>query len=182
MLCVFSNAQPSSNPGFRLGYVRSVYVESLGASDAAKMVRDQLVGALLNRAALGVENERGNAHAFLAGTAMVTSGEAHYAVSSASAASSAAAVAVPGGAAAAASSGSRSRSIETGGTIRITELGLELSDEAGRILWAFDPTNCKEFTTHVLSRIPPPQKPAIACAIEQLARAINRDAKKAARP
>jgi hypothetical protein len=178
----FAQAQPSSNPGFRLGYVRSLYIESLGTSDAARMVRDQIVGALLSRSTLAVENDKTKAHAVLDGTAMVTSGEMHWAVGSASSASSAAAVAMPGAAAASSSSASASRVSAGGGTVRITELGLRLSDEYGKILWAFDPSNCGEFTTHMLSRNPPPQKPAIVCATEQLVKAINKDAKKASKP
>jgi hypothetical protein len=146
------------------------------------MVRDQIVGALLSRSTLGVENDKTKAHAILNGTAMVTSGEMHWAVGYASSSASAAAVVTPRIGAASASSSSASTSSAGGQTVRITELGLQLTDEYGRILWAFDPSNCGEFTTHVLSRNPPPQKPAIVCATEQLAKAINKDAKKASKP
>jgi hypothetical protein len=84
LFCAIAEAQPSSNPGFRLGYVRSIYIESLGSSDAARMVRDQIVGALLSRSTLGVENDKAQAHAILNGTAMVTSGEMRWAVGYAS--------------------------------------------------------------------------------------------------
>jgi hypothetical protein len=182
LFCALTQAQQSSNPGFRLGYVRSIYIESLGSSDAAKMVRDQIVGTLLGRSTLGVENDKTKAHAILNGTAMVTSGEMHWAVGYASSASAAAAVSTPRFGATASSSSSTSTSSVGSQTVRITELGLQLSDESGKILWAFDASNCREFTTHVLSRNPPPQKPAIACAIEQLIRTIDKDAKKAAKP
>lgn len=181
LFCALAQAQPSSNPGFRLGHVRSIYIESLGTTDPAKLVRDQIVGFIVGRSTLVVETDRTRAHAILTGTAIVTSGEMYWAVGSSSSTSSAAAAATTGGSAAAAASSSSSTSSMGGRTIRITELGLQLSDEYGKILWAFDGSNCLDVTTLLMVGYPA-KKPVIGCAIQQMVKAINKDAKKAAKP
>lgn len=74
-----------------------------------------------------------------------------------------------------------SNSLIGGRTIRITELGLQLSDEYGRLLWAFDSSRCLDVTTLLMAGYPA-KKPVIGCAIEQMIKAVNKDAKKAAKP
>lgn len=154
--------QPPSNPGFRLGYVRKVYIESLGTSDAAKLVGDQLVGALLNKTHLEIQNDRSAADAALSGTAILTSGSMHWAVGSATATQTSATAQISAG----------------GRTIRITDLGLRLADMDNRLIWAFDPSHCLDVTTLVLFGVPT-KKQAISCAVEQLMKAIRKDAKDA---
>jgi hypothetical protein len=179
LLACYASAQtPQSQAGFRLGYVRNVYVESLGQGDAAKVVRDQVIGAILNRTGLVIEAERSTADAALFGTAVVTSGQMHWAVGSLSSRSAAVASASQSGASAAAVAASNARFSAGGGTIRITELGLQLKDLDDRILWAFDGTRCLD-TTALLLLGAPKNKPVTVCATEQLVKAIDRDAKSA---
>ena len=77
---------------FRLAQVRSVFVEPLGGGEAANLVHDQLVAALLNRTNLRVESGPSLADARLTGAATVRSGEAHWLVGSAASSAAAAAV------------------------------------------------------------------------------------------
>lgn len=158
--------QPPSNPGFRLGYVRSVYVESLGDDSSARTVQAQLVGAILNESHLKVETNRAEAHASLAGGATLSSGYSQWSIGTSRTSSAAAAVITPYGAAAAASAASSSMSESRGSTFRITDLGLTLTDMGGHLLWAFDPTRCRRYAV-------------TSCAVEQLTRAIDKDAKAA---
>lgn len=151
---------PVSNAGFRIAYVRKIYIEDLGADNAAKLVRDQLTGAIFRKTRLQVESAKADADATLIGTAIVTSGSLHWAVGSA-----------------AANSTSASAQLNTGGrTIRITELGLQLTDRDGRILWAFDGSHCLDVTTLVLWGIPKKKTPT-TCAVDQLVKAIETDAR-----
>jgi len=166
-----------STKGFRLGYTQSIYIESLGADDAAKFVRDQLTGALLNRTHIAVENDRQRADALLVGTAIVTSGFQSWAVGSSSSGAAASAASSNGSMAAAAVTSAATFS-SAGGTVRITELGLQLTDRDGRVLWAYDRSRCLDAATLVLVGIPK-NKPTTVCAAEQLAKAIDKDAKSA---
>jgi hypothetical protein len=158
-------AQPTApNPGFRLGYVRSIYIESLGTDDAARIVRDQIAGAVLNRTHIVLTNDKAQADATLAGTAMVTSGNMHWMVGSGAANQTSATAQV----------------IVGGGTVRITELGLQMVDPGGRILWAYDRSKCLNTTTLILWGVPT-HKGATVCAAEQLAKAIDKDARRSRR-
>jgi len=176
LFCALVQAQTSSNPGFRLGYVRAIYIENLGDSDPAKMVRAQLIGAIMSRTSMEIETDRSRTRAILTGTAIVTSGEMQWAVSSSTSENSAAAIVTPTTAAAAASSKS-SVGFDSGRrTVRITELGLQLSDDTGKLLWAYDDSNCRDMFS------PGGRKQPMQCAVEQMVKAINKDAKKAAKP
>ena len=62
------------------------------------------------------------------------------------------------------------------GTVRITELGLQLQDGSGRVLWAFDASRCIDVAGHLLVGSPIEKSPTV-CAAEQLARAIDKDGK-----
>jgi hypothetical protein len=173
-----SAQQPTSNPGFRLGYVLKVHVAALGTNEAAMFVRDQLAGAILNRTRLQLESDPSRADAVLIGTAIVTSGYQHWAVGSRSSSSATAAVASAGGSASAAAASADGRFSAGGGTVRITELGLQLADPDGRILWAYDRSRCLDVTTLVLIGVPRNRSTTV-CAAEQLAKAIDKDAKAA---
>jgi hypothetical protein len=157
-----ASAQAPPNPGFRLAFVQRIYIESLGEDLPSTLVRSQIAAAIFKRTGLEPVADRAAADAVLTGTAMVTSGHLHWAIASASANQTSATAQASAG----------------GGTVRITELGLQLSDPYGRILWAFDGSGCLETTTLVLTGIPL-HKPPTLCAAEQLAKAISRDAKAA---
>jgi hypothetical protein len=168
--------QPTSAPGFRLGFVRKIFVEDLGPDQAAKYVRDQLTGALLNRTRISVETDRVLGDAILKGTAVVGNGYREWAVGSVSGYGAAVAVSSPEGSGAAAAVATEKQFSAGGGTVRIIELGLQLVDSDGRVLWAYDATRCADTAALVLlgtSR----NKPTTVCAVEQLVKAIDRDAK-----
>jgi hypothetical protein len=168
----------NSSPGFRLGYTRRIYVEALGTEDGAKLPRDHVIGALLNRTKLSVDTNKTRADAILIGTGIVTSGYRKFVVGSSNSEAAAVAVATPSGAAAGAATSSSQNTITGGGIVRISELGLQLTDQDGRILWAFDPNNCRNTSTMLLTGVPT-NKDVTVCAAEQLARAIDKDAKAA---
>jgi len=159
---------------FRLAQVRSVFVEPLGGSEAANIVHDQLVAALLNRTNLRVESGPSRADARLTGTATVRSGEARWLVGSSASSAAAAAVASPAVSAAAASAATQSHFESGSRSIRITELGLVLADSEGRILWAYDGSRCLDKTTLLLVGVPRRKSPR-ACAAEEIARAVDKD-------
>jgi len=173
---LLAQPQPSVAGQLRLGNVRRLYVESLGEGDAAKIVHDQLVGALLNRTPFKVERDQSRADGRLIGTAVVKSGVAQWIVGSSSSSSSAAAVTSGYGSAAAASANSSGRISGGGRTIRITELGLELVDRDGGLLWAYDGSRCLNKENLILFGIPS-HRSAEVCAAEQLAKAVEKDYK-----
>jgi hypothetical protein len=152
--------QTVSNPGFRIAYVQKLYIENLGTDDAAKLVRDLVTGAILRRTNLQVQSEKLGADAVLIGTAIVSSGSVHWAVGSATA-----------------SPASATAQVATGGkTVHITQLGLQLLDTDGRIMWAFDGSHCLDVTTLLLWGVPRKKAPTV-CAVEQLVKAIDKDVK-----
>jgi hypothetical protein len=173
--------QPSvSVSGFRLGYVLRIYLAGLGTDEASRFVRDQLAGAILNRTRLELQTDPTGADAVLLGTAIVTNGFEQWAVGSSSFEAAATAAASQGRAASAAAVTSNSRFAAGGGTVRITELGLQLAAPDGRILWAYDGSRCLAAAAVILTGAPR-KKSATVCAAEQLVKAIDNDAKAARR-
>src|SRR5579862_6286336 len=128
----------TANPGFRLAYVRTIYIESLGDDYGARVVHDQLAGALVNRTKLLLQTSRSDADAAFTGNATTTSEKVQW--SSASAAASATATRADSAARAGAGSG----------TIHLTWLGLQLTDRYGQILWAYDGTRCIDMQMLIL--------------------------------
>jgi len=166
LIAAVASQTPPSASGFRLGYTQKIYVEDLGSDDAAKLVRNQIIGAILHRSKLHVEGDKSSADVVLSGTAIVTSGSLHWMVGSTSAA------ATPNSAAAS------SQVIAGAKTVKITQLGLQLADQDHRILWAFDGGRCLDVQTLLLWGVPRNKTP-ITCALEQLAKAIDKDAREA---
>ena len=159
----------------RLFEVEKIYIEDLGAEDAAHFVRDQLIGAFFNRTrGIILVTSRDQADAVLIGTANIRDGYRTWSIGSHQTSTAAAAVATSGGSASAASSESSTRRQSGGGTIRITELGLQLVSPDGRILWAYDGTKCLNTSLFVLTGIPA-KNPTTVCAVQQLAKAMDKD-------
>jgi len=168
--------QAPSVSGFRLGYTRRVYIENLGASEEAQIVRSQLSGAILSRTKLTLSNDRRDADAILIGNATIIAGNRQGVVGYSSTESAAAAAASGDSAVAAAASASRSRVVASAGTVLITAMGLQLLDRDDHIIWAFDGTRCSDTSSLLLLGVSR-TKPVTTCAAEQLANAIDRDLK-----
>lgn len=73
LLLILLAQQPPTNPGFRLAYVRIVYIEDLGSDSGAKIVREQIIGAFLTRTKLTVVKSRELADAIISGAAATSS-------------------------------------------------------------------------------------------------------------
>jgi hypothetical protein len=133
----------------------------MGEDVGAKIVREQIIGALLNRTKLVVVASKDQADAVVHGSAIGAWGDEYSSVGSANARSAHVAAA--------------------GGTVAVRQLGANLTDLAGNILWAFDDSKCKDYTRTILARLPPAKKSISVCAAEQLTRAIDKDMKAAER-
>lgn len=168
-------AQPS--PGFRLSFVERIYIEPLGDGEGAKIVRDQLIGAFLNRTrGIILVTDRSQADAILTGNANIRDGYRRWSTSSQQSSAGAVAITNGAGSAAGAAASSSGRTYSGGSTIRIAELGLQLVSGDGRVLWAYDGSKCLNKTTLILTGIPT-WSPATVCAVQQLAKAMDRDEK-----
>jgi hypothetical protein len=177
LLAVSSWAQGQSNAGFRLSFVEKIYIDQLGEGEAARIIRDQLTGAFLNRTrGLTIVTEPSQADAILTGNATIKTAYRQWAAGSSQSSADATAAANGKVSAAASAASSSSRVYAGGGTIRITELGLQLVSTDGRVLWAYDGSKCLNKTTLVLVGVPT-WSPATVCAVQQLTKAMDRDNK-----
>ena len=150
---------PPKDPPQRLRATVEIFVDELGGDQSAAILRERVIGALVNRTTLRVLNSRDKAQAILVGAGGVYQGERYSGSAS-----------VYSGTAGA-----------SGGTVFLSQLGLRLVDRSGNILWAFDPSKCRGNLTQrfatwaqgggLLGAIPD----VAACAAQQLTKAIERD-------
>jgi hypothetical protein len=117
-LTVLAQRFPSS-PGFRLGFTRTIYIDTLGTDAPSRFVRDQLSGAIVNRTKLTLVSDKRQADAVLLGTAVVTSSQRRWMVGHSSSAAVAAAAASPDSSVAAAAAVSDADFYSGSATVRI---------------------------------------------------------------
>jgi hypothetical protein len=144
-----AEARPRDNRPQRLGATVEIFVDDLGSDQSAAILRERVIGALVNRTTLRVLNSRDKAQTILAGAGRTVQGERFSAGGTVSSASA------------------------SGGTVFLSQLGLRLLDRNGNILWAFDPSKCGNWIERWQGMI----QDAAACAVLQLAKAIERDQK-----
>jgi len=148
---------PPKDPPLRLGATFEVFVAELGGDQGAAILRERVIGALVNRTNLRVVSSKEKAQTILAGAGGVYQGEQF----------SAGANTYSGAGGTMGSAGASGR------TVFLTQVGLRLLDRNGNILWAFDPSKCQDTLARLQRRVPD----EVECAVLQLGKAIERDQK-----